>query len=293
MKKQAKIITSILAIVVVCVCCISLAACDLSALSAKQINMFNVELSSEQYAFIFKKSADTLKEPVNAVLKDKKEQIDAIKDKYLNATSDQLSAFGSADIKTTPSGIDNEFVVATNIDFAPFEYYNGSKIAGIDIEIAQLIADELGKTLVVVHMDFDAVVTAVETKDEFDIGMAALTISEDRAQIVNFSDPYFDTTQVLIARAAAVTPFDYCSSKAEFENALASLKGAKIGGQVGTTGQQYVYGNESLGFAGYKNVEFSGFESPGLAVQSMLNGNIDYVIVDKAIAINLLKNFNK
>ena len=74
---------------------------------------------------------------------------------------------------------------------------------------------------------------------------------------------------------------------------LSSLKGAKIGGQTGTTGQQYIKGNASLEFGGYTNIEFNGFDAPGLAVQAMLNGNIDYVIVDKAIAVTLLKNFNK
>ena len=88
-------------------------------------------------------------------------------------------------------------------------------------------------------------------------------------------------------------PYKAVNRKFHPDDTVVDVDGAKIGGQVGTTGQQYIYGNESLGFAGYKNVEFSGFESPGLAVQSMLNGNIDYVIVDKAIAINLLKNFNK
>jgi len=293
MKKSVKILISALTLIVVCASCIALVACNTSSAGGKQINMVNVELSSEQYAFIFKKSDDALKESVNAILESKKTQIDEIMSKYLNATGDELASFGSSSIKTTPSGADDELVVATNVDFAPFEYYNGAKIAGIDIEIAQLIADELGKTLVVAHMDFDAVVPAVETKAEYDIGMAALTISADRAKIVNFSNPYYDTTQVLIVKANSVTPFDYCTTKAEIESVLSSLKGAKIGGQTGTTGQQYIKGNESLEFGGYANIEFNGFDAPGLAVQAMLNGNIDYVIVDKAIAVTLLKNFNK
>lgn len=141
-------------------------------------------------------------------------------DKYLNATEDQLATFGSNSIKTSATAGANELVVATNIDFAPFEYYNGNKIAGIDIEIAQLIANEMGKTLVVEHMDFDAVVTSVQTKDIYDIGMAALTISEDRAEMVNFTKPYFDTTQVVVVKADDTT-FDACSDKdAMLQNSL-------------------------------------------------------------------------
>lgn len=157
MKKSVKILISALTLIVVCASCIALVACNTSSADGKQINMVNVELSSEQYAFIFKKSDDALKESVNAILESKKTQIDEIMSKYLNATGDELASFGSADIKTESSGSDNELVVATNLEFSPFEYRNGSKIAGIDIEIAQLIADELGKTLVVAHMDFDAV----------------------------------------------------------------------------------------------------------------------------------------
>lgn len=293
LKKSFVTILCILTVAMLAALSFALAGCNSQKDGAKVISLVNIELSNEQYAFIFKKDNGALKDSVNSILADKKDEIDGIMDKYLNATSDELLAFGSAEIKTSPTGADDELVVATNVDFAPFEYYNGAKIAGIDIEIAKLIADELGKTLVVVHMDFDAVVTAVQTQAEYDIGMAALTISEDRAQVVDFSDPYYDTTQVIIVKADAITPFDYCTNKAEMESALSALQGAKIGGQVGTTGQQYINGNESLGFGGYPNIAFNAFEAPGLAVQAMLNGNVDYVVVDKAIAVTLLKNFNK
>lgn len=292
MKKTSKIFLIIAMVAVVASACLIFVACGESVESAKKINMVNVELSSEQYAFIFKKSDDALKASVNSILESKKNEIDQIMDKYLNATQEELSSFGDDQIATSASGSDNELVVATNVDFAPFEYYNGSKIAGIDIEIAQLIADELGKTLVIVHMDFEAVVTAVQTLDIYDIGMAALTISEDRAEVVNFSNPYYDTTQVILTKAGENTPFDYCTTVDEMKKALISLDNAKIGGQTGTTGQLYITGNDSLGFDGYSNIKFSGYDSPALAVQDMINDNIDYVIVDKAIAVTLLKNFN-
>ena len=68
---------------------------------------------------------------------------------------------------------------------------------------------------------------------------------------------------------------------------------AKCGGQAGTTGQQFAKGNEALGFDGFKNLDFNGYDSPALAVQSMLDGNISFIIVDKAVAQTLLKNVNK
>lgn len=290
-----KILAALLTVATVITCAFAFTACDKKGGgSTEKIKMVDVDLSSEQYAFIVKKEDSELLNTVNGILDAKATEIQAIMDKYLNATEDQLATFGSNSIKTSATDGANELVVATNIDFAPFEYYNGNKIAGIDIEIAQLIANEMGKTLVVEHMDFDAVVTSVQTKDIYDIGMAALTISADRAEMVNFTNPYFDTTQVVVVKADNTT-FDACSDKDAMLQKLASLSGAaaKCGGQAGTTGQQFVKGNEALGFDGFKNLDFNGYDSPALAVQSMLDGNISFIIVDKAVAQTLLKNVNK
>lgn len=290
-----KILAAILTVATVITCAFAFTACDKKGGGAtEKIKMVDVDLSSEQYAFIVKKEDSELLNTVNGILDAKATEIQAIMDKYLNATEDQLATFGSNSIKTSATEGANELVVATNIDFAPFEYYNGNKIAGIDIEIAQLIANEMGKTLVVEHMDFDAVVTAVQTIDKYDIGMAALTISEDRAKMVNFTKPYFDTTQVVVVKADDTT-FDACTDKDAMLQKLVSLSGeaAKCGGQAGTTGQQFVKGNKALEFAGFKNLDFSGYDSPALAVQSMLDGNISFIIVDKAVAQTLLKNVNK
>lgn len=294
MKKFGKIIIAMLVLACLVGACFALVACDPDeATSAtRKINMLNVELSSEQYAFIFKQTDTELKKSVNAILEEKATEVEAIITKYLNASAEELQSFGS-EIQTSATGAANELVVATNAEFAPFEYFNGNKLAGIDIEIAQILAAELGKTLVVEHMDFDAVVTSVQTQERYDIGMAALTISPDRAEVVDFSEPYFDTTQVLITKVDDYT-FQYCTNADEVAEVLAGLKNsaAKCGGQRGTTGEFYMRGSADLGFDGYSNIQFEGYDSPTLAVQAMLDGNISFVVVDKAIAISLLKNFN-
>lgn len=292
MKKVTKIMISIMCVAVIVGACFALVACNNTSSVAKAINMVNVELSSEQYAFIFNKEKTELLNQVNGLLVEKADEIEAIKNKYLSATAEEMDTF-LTEYKTAASNSENEFVVATNADFAPFEYGNGNKFAGIDIEIAALLANALNKTLVVVHMEFDAVVEAVETQSVYDIGMAALTVTEDRAEVVNFSNPYYDTTQVILTKND-VTVFDYCTTADEVKELLGTLSGAnaKCGGQSGTTGQQFVYGNESLEFEGYSNLDFHAYDSPALAVQDMLNGNINFVIVDKAVAISLLKSFN-
>lgn len=294
MKKIVKILASVMCVAVLVGACIALVACDNQNGSKKKINMVNAELSSEQYAFIFNKQNDALKEQINALLVEKASEIEAIKNKYLGATKDELDEFGAV-YQMEPTNSDNEFVVATNLDFSPFEYQNGNKIAGIDMEIAALFAQSLGKTLVVVHInDFDSIVPAVgASNSQYDIGMAAFTVSPDRADYVNFSDTYYDTTQVILTKNDN-TVFDYCTSADEVKDVLAGLTGdmAKCGGQTGTTGQQFAVGNSSLDFDGYENLDFGGYDSPALAIEDMLNGNINFVIVDKAVAISLLKSFN-
>ena len=81
---------------------------------------------------------------------------------------------------------DGKLTIATNAEFAPFEYKEGSDYLGIDIEIAEYIADYLGVELVVNNMDFDSVVTSVQ-KGQSDLALAALTINETRKEAIDFS----------------------------------------------------------------------------------------------------------
>lgn len=287
MKKLLAIIMSCLMVVA---CCFAFGACSNSKKDV--LKMVNVDLSSEQYAFAVKKTDASLLNSVNAFLSEKKTEIDAIFNKYFDENAD-LSDFGSSTIQTEPTGNDNELVVATNLDFAPFEYTNGNKIAGIDMEIAQLLANYLNKTLVVVNMQFEAVVTSVQTLDTYDIGMAGLTIDEERKEQVNFSDAYFGTTQVLVVKADDAT-FNGLKTAEAVESKLASLTGnaAKCGGQKATTSQFYIEGDEGLGFNGFANLTFSPYASAALAVQDMINGNISFVVVDKTTAAAIIKGFN-
>ena len=98
----------------------------------------------------------------------------------------------SSDKKTT-------LVMATNAEFPPYEYREGDSIVGIDVEIAQAIADDLGLELVIEDMAFDSVIAAVQS-GKADIGAAGLTVDEDRLQNVNFSDPYTTAAQVVIIK---------------------------------------------------------------------------------------------
>ncbi|HAG68951.1 MAG TPA: ABC transporter substrate-binding protein, partial [Lachnospiraceae bacterium] len=88
-------------------------------------------------------------------------------------------------------------VMATNAEFPPYEFYDGNTIVGIDAEIAQAIAEDMGMTLKIEDMAFDSVIASVQT-GKADIGVAGLTVTEDRLQNVNFSDSYADSSQMII-----------------------------------------------------------------------------------------------
>ena len=285
-----KVIGIILAIVMIVSCIAVFAACNKTEAKVKLVN---IDLSSEEYAFAVKKGDTALLNSVNAFFEAKKDEIAAIFDKYTAEGAD-LSSFGKSNIQTTPTGSDNELVVATNLDFAPFEYENGNKIAGIDMEIAELLAAYLNKTLVIVHMEFEAVVTSVQTLDTYDIGIAGLTITDDRKEQVDFSNPYFGATQSIVVKSDDTT-FDDCATAEDVENKLKALTGdaAKCGGQIGTTSQFYVNGNDDMGFDGFSNLAFNAYSSAALAIQDMLNGKVAFVVVDKTTAGALVNSFNK
>lgn len=283
-----KLITIVMTALMTVACIFGLTACGEKK---EVVKVLDVALSSEQYGYGVKKSDTELLNKVNAFLTEKKTDIDAVFTKYLSDDAD-LDSFGE-EIATVSTDKANELVVATELGFKPFEYKNGSKIAGIDMEIAKMLADYLGKKLVVVHMDFNAVVTSVQTKDEYDIAMAGLTINEERKAQINFSNPYCDATQTIIVKADDTT-FDGLTTSEAVNEKLKTLTGdkAKCGGQKGTTSQLYINGDESFGYDGFDNLKWSAYNDASIAVTDMLNGNISFVVVDKTVAKALVKSFN-
>lgn len=178
-----------------------------------------------------------------------------------------------------------QIVVATNAAFAPFEYTVGDRFAGIDMEIAKGFADSLGQELVILDMEFDSVVTSVG-KNGVDIAMAGLTVTEKRKESVNFTDTYYNASQMVIVKADDTT-FDDCTTADEIVAKL-NVSGVKIGVQAGTTGESFVRGSADLGFDGLLNVQCVAHSNAGLAVTDMKNGNVNYVVVDEAPAKNLV-----
>ena len=172
----------------------------------------------------------------------------------------------------------DQLVVATNAQFEPFEYKSGENFLGIDMEIAKQLADYLGKELVIKDMEFDAVCLSVG-QHKCDIAMAGLTVNEKRTEYVTFSTSYYTANQKIIVKGDDTT-FDDCKTAEDAEAILNGFDAStKIGVQNGTTGNWYVAGDEDWGVDGFKT-ECVGYGSGALAVQDLINGNINYVIID-------------
>ena len=262
-------------------------AAETPAEAAVTAKVIDVELTEEQYAYGVDKNQPELLEEVNAFIAEIKE----------NGTFDEICDhyFGDGEPVAVESAEEDaskdQLVVATNAEFAPFEYMEGDKYYGIDMEIAKALADYLGQELVIVNMSFDAVCLSVG-QSKCDIAMAGLTITEERKEVVNFSESYYNAAQKIVVPSNN-TEFDECAA-AEDVAAILNEKDdtTKVGFQAGTTGQFYTEGDADWGFDGYA-AEAIGYDNGSLAVQDMLNGNLDYVIIDAAPAVAITTAINE
>ena len=172
------------------------------------IKVIDIALTEEEYAFgVDKEQADLLAQ-VNAILATMKTDGTLAKIVAAYATGEGITPVTSATFDASKAS--TQLVVATNAAFAPFEYKEGDKFAGIDMEIAAHIASTLNMELVIMDMDFESVVTSVG-KNGVDIAMAGLTVNETRKQSVNFTESYYNAAQVLIV-AKDNAAFDECKT---------------------------------------------------------------------------------
>lgn len=155
----------------------------------------------------------------------------------------------------------DKLIVATNAAFQPFEYMDKGKIVGIDADMTEQIAKDLGVTLQIDNMNFDSVVTAVST-GKADIAAAGLSKTPDREKAVDFSEPYYDASQVIIVKNdnAAITGKD-------------TLKGKKIAVQKGTTGDDL-----ATKLVGDSNI--TRFNASTDAISALKEGKVDAVVID-------------
>ena len=247
----------------------ALAACGSEKVTLK---ILDTEYADEDYAICVAKENAQLLEDVNKALEEIKADgtADKIVSKYISGTDSGLTFQENAEGK-------EELRMATNAQFPPYEYYEGEKIVGIDAEMAAAIADKLDKKLVIDDMDFDAIITSVQT-GKSDIGMAGLTVTEERLQNINFTDTYAKGIQsVIVPEGSEITSIDDLSKE-----------GATylIGTQKGTTGD--IYAEDDFGAERVMK-----YASGNEAVQALITGKIDCVIIDNEPAKAYVEANNK
>lgn len=162
------------------------------------IKYIDIALSTEFYAIAMDKNQPELNASINAVLANKSAEVQAIIDKYL--AGDEANYVGVTSAAKDVNNAAGQLVVATNAEFAPWEYKVGEQYYGIDMEIAQLIATELNLELVIDDMAFEAVISAVGNHG-VDISMSGITITNERKEVVNFSTSYYTESIVLVCKA--------------------------------------------------------------------------------------------
>lgn len=181
----------------------------------------------------------------------------------------------TTEIKTAKDGV---LLMATNATFPPYEFKEGDSFKGIDVEIAEKIAEKLGLKLEIADVEFGSIVGGVQT-GKFDMGLAGMTITEDRLQSVNFSDSYAKGVQVVIVTENSAI------------KSLDDLKGdgsMKYGVQQDTTGD--IYASETPENNGYGEENVIRYKTGADAVQALVSGKVDAVIIDNEPAKSFVEN---
>ena len=178
-----------------------------------------------------------------------------------------LAACASTAKTEDAASTSGKLTMATEATFQPYEYYDGDAIVGIDVEVAQAIADKLGMELEVTDIAFDSIIPGVQT-GKYDIGLAGMTVTDERLEQVNFTDSYATGIQVVI-----VGPN---SSITSVDDLFAEGASHVVGTQTGTTG--FIYATSDIQDAGLGEVK--SFAKTTDAVEALKNGQVDCVILD-------------
>jgi len=233
----------------------------LAGCGAKKVNLsiLDTQYAVEDYAICVAKENTDLLDQINTALAELTSDgtAKAIVDKYISDTPNDLQF--QQDTEGKP-----ELIMATNAAFPPYEYYENEEIVGIDAEMAAAIADKLGMKLTIDNMEFDSIISAVQS-GKADMGMAGMTVTDERLQSINFSTSYATGIQVVIVPegSAIKTVDDLSAEGAEY----------LIGVQKGTTGDIYASGD-------FGDARVLKYTTGADAIAALVTGKVDCVIID-------------
>ena len=270
MNKMKKLMTLILALAMV----LSLAACGGGKTTLK---ILETEYAVEDYAICVAKENEELLGKLNEALAALKADGTAQKivDKYISGVEHDLAFQQDAEGK-------EELIMATNANFPSYEYYENDQVVGIDAEMAAAIADYLDMKLTIVDTEFGSIIGGVQT-GKYDMGMAGMTITEDRLESVNFTDSYATGVQVVIVpEDSPITDLDVLlDPEADY----------KVGVQQDTTGDIYMSDTAENGGVGEDRVVR--YKAGADAIQALITGKVDCVVIDQEPAKNFVETNNK
>ena len=184
---------------------------------------------------------------------------------------------------------ENTLVMATNAAFPPYEYKEGDKYVGIDVEIAEAIAKKLDMKLEIMDVDFDVVLTGV-ADGKYDMGMAGITVTPDRQQSMDFTKSYATGVQVIIVKdgSAIATLDDIFEFNADGDPVALKNPNMKVGVQQSTTGD--IYSSDAIAKWGFNDLKEDGsiktervirYKTGAEAVLALQTGKVDCVIIDQ------------
>jgi polar amino acid transport system substrate-binding protein len=194
----------------------------------------------------------------------------------LTACGDESEPSGGGDTDKL-AGItlvkDGQLTICTHLPYKPFQYKDGSEVVGFDVDLLKLLSDDLGLKQEVVNIEWNQITSgAAFAAKKCDVGMGAMTITDERKNALTISEPYMDATQVLLVKKDS--PY----------KSLADLKGKKVGVQADTTGKQYADDNKAAN--GYEVVVFNDL---ALQTNNVKSGRVDAAINDNGVLYDFVK----
>lgn len=292
MKKMAKFVVSFMLVAVILGASFALVACNVD--DKNYVAVAAIDLLQEDFGIAVKKGNTALLNAVNVVIDE------WLANGKMNQYMDYYSALANeekgGESAVAPDGLQTswDFGSATEVvtmyteaGFAPYEFYKGENIVGLDVAIMSQVAVNLGKKLEVKDVVFDVVATNVANSTGDAVGAAGITINDERKQVIDFSNVYSSSTLVIVSENG-----QYSSVK--------DLAGKTVGVQEGTSGDLIISAAKGAGYT-YENEDgqdvtvtavgatVKQYKQYALALQDLKNGRIDAILMDKIPAELMLK----
>ncbi len=179
----------------------------------------------------------------------------------------------TASASATPAATDKTYIVATDASYAPFEYMEGNQVVGFSHDILKAAGEKEGIKLNFVNTPFEGIFANVE-KGDSDIALASITITDERKQRVDFSDPYFEATQMIVT-----------AEKGSDVKSFKELKSRSVSVQNGTTADLILQDLQGKNSGTIKR-----FETMPLAFKELISGGVDATVGDNGVVQNFVAN---